>query len=213
MSHEFRTPLHAILSFSSYGIKEHVSAPPAQIKQYFEIMQKASERLTRLVDEVLDLAKLEHGEQMFVLARGDMVELASRSADMLRPLMLQKNITLAVDHKGTCIASCDHDKIGQVITNLLGNAIKFTPAGRKITVHTHTEESEHGPVAVFSVIDEGVGIPEDEKEMIFESFRQSSRTKTGAGGTGLGLAICKGIVEAHGGKIWAEISTAGRVPV
>jgi signal transduction histidine kinase len=208
MSHEFRTPLHAIISFSSYGIKEFESSERGQLKQYFELIQKGSERLGRLVNEVLDLAKMEQGEHMFLLKRGDLRELASRSADMVHPLLEDKNITLRFEHVGeAAMAVCDHDKIVQVLTNLLGNAIKFTPAGQGITLRTVTEGDTHVSV---SVIDEGIGIPEEEKEAIFESFRQSSRTNTGAGGTGLGLAICRGIIEAHNGTIWADNNDSGK---
>lgn len=205
MSHEFRTPLHAVISFAAYGIKEHETSPPSQLKQYFEFIQTSTERLCKLVNEVLDLAKLEHGEHKFLLKRGDMRELLKRAAESMEPLLKDKQLTLKLDMPSEPTpAVCDHDKIGQVLTNLIGNAIKFTPAGKSITLHTHAIADAVNPQVVVSVADEGVGIPEEEKELIFESFRQSSRTNTGAGGTGLGLAICRGIVEAHGGKIWAE---------
>jgi len=209
MSHEFRTPLHGIISFSVYGIKEYEQAARPQLKHYFELIHKSSERLSRLVNEVLDLAKLEHGGHRFMLQSGDMRELAARSAEMVRPLLQEKNITLVLDQAQDTAVVCDHDKIVQVITNLLGNAIKFTPPDKRITLHTHSLQGDQGVQVVLSVIDEGIGIPEGEKEMIFESFRQSSRTNTGAGGTGLGLAICRGIVEAHGGRIWAENNSTG----
>lgn len=210
MSHEFRTPLHAITSFSAYGIKEHEIAPRAQLKQYFEFVEKASQRLSRMVGVVLDLAGIEQGEQKLLLSRGDLCELVSRSVDMVQPLLREKSLTLQFDHEGAPMpAMCDHDKIAQVLTNLLSNAIKFTPEGKRITLSVHASGSDSNRQAVISIIDEGVGIPEEEKEMIFESFRQSSRTKTGAGGTGLGLAICRGIVKAHGGDIRAENNANG----
>lgn len=208
MSHEFRTPLHAIISFSSYGIKEHETTERGQLRQYFELIQKGAERLGRLVNEVLDLARLEHGEHNFTLKRGDLRDLVSRSADMVQPLLKEKSITLDVQHSSDdTTLVCDHDKIVQVVTNLLGNAIKFTPSGRQITVRTGSVDDHGNAQRIIAVVDEGVGIPEEEKESIFESFRQSSRTNTGAGGTGLGLAICRSIVRAHGGKIWAENNT------
>ncbi len=205
MSHEFRTPLHALISFSAYGIREYESAERSQLKHYFEIMQQGAGRLSRLVGEVLDLAKLEHGEHVFQLARTDMHELTSRAADLVEPLLKEKNIGLKLDCPDNHpLAVCDQDKIVQVITNLLGNAIKFTPTGRNITLRTSTLQGDTGPQVEVDVIDEGLGIPEEEKEVIFESFRQSSRTNNGSGGTGLGLAICRHIIGAHGGRIWAE---------
>lgn len=206
MSHEFRTPLHALISFSAYGIKEYEQAERPQLKYYFELIQKSSERLVRLVNEVLDLARLEHGGYSFQLEEGDLSELVSRSVNMVRPLLREKNITLALDQPEHLPVMCDEDKMTQVITNLLGNAIKFTPAGKRITLRTRSNEEQ----VTVSVIDEGIGIPEEEMETIFESFRQSSRTNTGAGGTGLGLAICRGIIDAHKGKIWAENNDNGQ---
>ncbi len=209
MSHEFRTPLHAIISFSAYGIKEHSTSPPDQLKQYFTLIQKSAERLSRLVAEVLDLASIEHGEHKFLLKRGDLRDLVVRSAEVVQPLLKEKNVTLRFDTPLPAMAMCDHDKIVQVITNLLGNAIKFTPAGPQHHACRASAANDNGQWAV-SVIDEGVGIPDQETETIFESFRQSSRTNTGAGGTGLGLAICRGIIQAHGGRIWAENNKDGR---
>ncbi len=210
MSHEFRTPLHAVTSFAAYGIREYETAPAAQIRQYFQFIQTSTERLCKLVNEVLDLAKLEHGEHKFLLKRSDMRELLTRSAETVQGLLKDKNITLKFDCPDEPVmAVCDRDKIVQVLTNLLGNAIKFTPAGSTITLHTHVEGEQSDAQVAVSVIDQGVGIPDDEKESIFESFRQSSRTNTGAGGTGLGLAICRGIVQAHGGRIWADNNENG----
>jgi len=210
MSHEFRTPLHAILSFSTYGIKEYEAAAPSQLKHYFELIQTGTERLSRLVNEVLDLAKLEQGEHRFLLQRVDMRALITRAVDMMRPLLQEKNLTLRFAPPAEPMpVLCDHDKIVQVMTNLLGNAIKFTPAGMGITLSLHSAGAENNRQAVVSVMDEGIGIPEKERETIFESFRQSSRTNQGAGGTGLGLSICRGIVDAHGGEIWAENNSQG----
>jgi len=205
MSHEFRTPLHALISFSSYGIREHLSAPAAQIKQYFELIQSGANRLSKLVDEVLDLARLEHGEHVFSFTRSDLRDAISASMEMMRSLAQDKHITLQCQaDEQAAYTVCDQDKIVQVITNLLGNAVKFSPQGGTITLALQRANLHDQPAISISVIDQGIGIPEEEKEMIFESFKQSSRTNTGAGGTGLGLSICRRIVEAHNGSIWAE---------
>ncbi len=210
MSHEFRTPLHAIISFASYGVKEHDSAARSQLKRYYELIQLGADRLSRLVGEVLDLAKLERGEHMFLMERGRISDITERASDVMKSLAEEKKLTLVFDHATPAATLvCDHDKIVQVITNLLSNAIKFTPAGKIITLHTHISNEDSGPQAIISVTDEGMGVPAGEEEMIFESFRQSSRTNTGAGGTGLGLAISRGIVTAHGGRIWAKNNVGG----
>ncbi|ETX00512.1 MAG: hypothetical protein ETSY2_38915 [Candidatus Entotheonella gemina] len=101
----------------------------------------------------------------------------------------------------------DPDKIRQVCRNLLSNAVKFSPESGAIICRLH-EQHQAGTV-LLTISDEGIGIPEDELETIFDRFVQSSKTRTGAGGTGLGLAICQGIVAAHNGRIWAQIRPAG----
>lgn len=200
ISHEFRTPLHAMISFSSYGIKETGASQPEELKRYFQIILKSSERLTRLVNEVLDLARFEHGQQVFIMERADMAELVQRSVESVRSLAQEKQITLDMEHEGDTRLVCDHDRTVQVVTNLLSNAIKFSPAESRIRVRCWREQDRVNVACA----DEGVGVPDFEKEQIFEPFRQSSQTNTGAGGTGLGLAICRGIVGAHGGRIWAD---------
>ena len=210
MSHEFRTPLHAIVSFACYGVAEHATAQSSQLKQYFELIQKGAERLGRLVNEVLDLARLEHGDHLFELRRGDMRDLLHRSEELVHPLLTEKQLKLRFDDEGSIAPIvCDHDKIVQVVTNLLSNAIKFTPVGGTITLHNAMLVENGEPMMEVSVIDEGIGIPAGEEEMIFESFRQSTRTNTGAGGTGLGLAICRNIIHAHNGRIFAVNNSNG----
>ncbi len=206
MSHEFRTPLHAIVIFSSYGVNEAKTAQRTELKQYFEQVMKAGERMGRLVNEVLDLASLERGTHMFTKRNTDLGELCRQVAESVMPLMKQKHISFTLDlEKEFFPVFCDGDKMIQVLTNLLGNAVKFTPAGKSVALRLRAEA---GHVSL-TVRDEGVGIPEEEKELIFDSFYQSSRTNTGAGGTGLGLAICRNIVTAHYGRIWAQNNTNG----
>lgn len=205
MSHEFRTPLHAMVSFSSYGIREYETAERSQLKQYFEMMQRGAQRLARLVDGVLDLAKMEQGEQMFAMQRANMVDICKRAAEAVESLLKEKTLTLNIQSSEPHVdVVCDQDKIMQVVINLMGNAIKFTPVGKSIAIDVSVTQLDHDRRVTVAVTDEGIGIPDDEVELIFESFKQSSRTDTGAGGTGLGLAICRNIVDAHNGKIWAQ---------
>lgn len=210
ISHEFRTPLHAMISFASYGIKEIETAERAELQRYFQIIMGSSERLTRLVNEVLDVARFEQGEHIFVLRRSDMAELLSRATETVRPLLRDKNIALTIERLADDVScTCDQDRIVQVITNLLGNAIKFTSKNSRLQIRYGKMQQEGSDSLFVSFIDEGVGVPEFEKEAIFEPFRQSSSTKTGAGGTGLGLAICRGIIRAHEGQIWVENNDSG----
>lgn len=209
MSHEFRTPLHAILSFSSYGEREYEDAPRTQLKQYFDIIRKATNRLARLVDEVLDLAKLEHGSGVFNLRTIKLEELVTRATEMMQPLLKEKNLQIQFNSNNQAEVHCDTDKVVQVITNLLSNAVKFSPENSTLHMAISSAQENNSDYWQFSLRDEGVGIPENERESIFESFQQSSRTRTGAGGTGLGLAICRNIIEAHGGRIWAKNNQDG----
>lgn len=208
ISHEFRTPLHALISFSAYGINEAENGDTEQLKQYFTIMEKSSERLTRLVNEILDISSMEAGELKLTTEIADLREPVSRAVESILPLMQEKNIAFHWEKPAQPYMVPFHfDKMEQVVTNLLGNAIKFTPPGKNITLTMEIDEKTDR--IVIAVRDEGIGIPEGEVESIFEFFQQSSRTNSGAGGTGLGLAICKGIVNAHGGKIWAQNNRKG----
>jgi signal transduction histidine kinase len=113
------------------------------------------------------------------------------------------------------LARCDAERIGQVVRNLLSNAVRFTGAGLSVTIALRGDQSiaaDDGTVydaALVSVVDEGIGIPEGELEAVFDKFVQSSKTASGAGGTGLGLAICREIVAHHGGRIWADNNAGG----
>jgi len=189
MSHELRTPLHSILSFASFGIKKYTKAKPEKLLDYFDIIKRSGKMLQELLDDLLNLAKLESGKTTFVFKPTDLVMLVKSVMNELEPLLSERNLSIRHEvHKFDGEVTLDADKIKQVLRNLLDNAIKFSPKGR-IRV---------------SVRDQGPGIPQDELEVVFDKFVQSSKTKTGAGGTGLGLAICHEIIDAHRGRIWAE---------
>jgi signal transduction histidine kinase len=110
---------------------------------------------------------------------------------------------------GSATASCDPQRIAQVLRNLVSNAIKFTPAGGEVGVHLQASVAGEPAVVRIGVEDTGVGIPEEELERIFEKFVQGTHTRNKAGGTGLGLAICREIATAHGGRVWAERRPGG----
>lgn len=206
MSHEFRTPLHGMINMANFGIKGAETEDPKAIKVYFEKIAKVTKRLTELVDGVLNISKMENGSEEFIMAPADIAEMLDIVAMEQQVLFDQKGLQLVYNKPDfdTHII-CQRGKIIQVIANLVGNAVKFTPTGKKITMSAKRE----GNKVYISVSDEGVGVPENELASIFEKFVQSTRTKTGAGGTGLGLAICRGIIHAHEGKIWAENNPGG----
>jgi PAS domain S-box-containing protein len=206
MSHELRTPLHSILSFASFGIKKYSSAKPEKLLDYFNRIKRSGKTLLELLDELLDLAKLESGKAMFVFEPADLGILLKSVRNELDTLLSERNLSLRHEmSKFDEKVSLDADKIKQVLRNLLDNAIKFSPEGEGIDVAICRVD---GSVRV-SVCDQGPGIPQDELEAVFDKFVQSSKTKTGAGGTGLGLAICHEIIAAHKGHIWAENRPGG----
>jgi len=215
MSHELRTPMHAILSFAQIGHGK--SGGDGKLHGYFERIRQSGERLLGLLDGLLDLSKLEAGRMALDIGRRDLAAIVREVAAELEPLMIARRIAFS-QADGPAMAAVDAARFGQVVRNLLANAIKFTPEGRRIAVGfapgllpAGRRASDHGELEAVAmrVSDEGVGIPEAELETVFDKFVQSSKTKSGAGGTGLGLAICREIVEAHRGTIHAEPNAAG----
>ncbi len=201
MSHELRTPMHAIMSFSRLGIKKIELWDKEKQTSNLDRIYKGGQRLSGLVNNLLDLSKLESGNADYNMKEVDVVSIIESARNEVESLASDKDVEIILSQpSGKTTAECDREKKHQVILNLLSNAIKFTPNGKKIQV----ECSEEGENIHLKVSDEGVGIPEDELESVFDKFIQSSKTKTGAGGTGLGLAISRQIVEDHHGKIWAE---------
>ena len=214
MSHELRTPMHAILSFASMASDKLNTAPSEKILHYLTRVQDSGTRLLGLVNDLLDLSKLESGKMTLTMKEDNLRNIVEKVASDCELLLKAKGLNIhRQEPERPSTLECDPVKIGQVVLNLLSNAIKFTPNGKTITVTIQPDAVSAGkrktdvgtlPALRLSVQDEGIGIPHDELKAVFDKFVQSSTTKTGAGGTGLGLAICKEIIEIHGGTIWAE---------
>ena len=205
MSHEFRTPLHGILSYARLGATRTGQAPNEKIINYFERIHQSGSRMADLVNDLLDLAKLEARRVDFALHRADMQVLVSRVQSDLAALLAQRHITLAVDTRtSSTVAMIDTQQFHHAIQNLLANAIKFSQNDGTITVGFSDAMIGRREALALSVRDHGIGIPPGEEERIFEKFVQSSATKTGAGGTGLGLAITLEIIRGHNGTITAR---------
>ena len=203
MSHELRTPLHGILSFAELGLERAATAPTDHIQHCFQVIVQSGQTLLVLLDNLLDLAKLEAGKTVFTFEPTDLRRLVTQVAAELEAWCRERDLTLEVlAAEPLPEVRLDAEKLRQVCRNLLSNAVKFSPEGGTITCHLHDERESETVVMLIS--DEGVGIPEEERDSIFDKFAQSSTTRTGAGGTGLGLAICREIVVAHAGRIWAE---------
>lgn len=215
MSHELRTPMHAILSFSKFGIRKITKVPTEKVLHYFTQINLAGNRLLALLNDLLDLSKLEAGRMIYKMEECDMKDVLKGSISELKPTINENGITVNIrDFDFSTLVYCDSHRIAQVFTNLLSNAIKFTPAGKSIEIAFNRASmiTDKGMLAEgleVNVLDEGIGIPKEELSSVFDKFIQSSKTKTGAGGTGLGLAICYEIISAHGGKIWAENNEKG----
>jgi PAS domain S-box-containing protein len=217
MSHELRTPMHAILSFARLGWQRAAPEPgdlAAKLAHYFSRIDESAERLLRLLNDLLDLSKLEAGRMHYELADHDPVALVNAVVQETAPLASAGQIRVRVASTLQDAAlRCDAVRMAQVVRNLLSNAIKFTSPGGEVLVRLEPLEPAAGAAAragvCLSVEDTGVGIPAAELESIFQKFVQSTRTRSKAGGTGLGLAICREIVQAHGGSIRAENRAEG----
>ncbi len=210
MSHELRTPMHAILSFAKFGLKKCATANEPAIEEYFGIINDSGQRLLGLLNDLLDLAKLESGKMILKKSPDDFLSVIERTKVELSPLLDERSIVLKTEVlTGNTNSIFDKQRMIQVLVNLISNSIKFSPKGSEICVTVMEGRSSSGAeVLRCSVGDEGPGIPTDELETVFEKFTQSAKTKSGAGGTGLGLPICREIVKAHGGHIWAENRTS-----
>ncbi len=206
MSHELRTPMHAILSYAKLGFSSDATNGAATYQKYFRNIHASGSRLLGLLNDLLDLAKLESGKMDFKKSPGDFADVIEQSQIELSPLLKDKNLTLTTEITANSTASVfDKQRMIQVVINLISNSIKFSPAGSGISVGVCDARMPDGSQALCcSAGDEGPGIPKIELEAVFDKFIQSSKTKSGAGGSGLGLSICREILKAHGGKIWAE---------
>ena len=164
-----------------------------------------------LLNDLLDLAKLESGKMEYVFNRIDLLKVITLIEAETETLVKEKGLTFKIINASMNSSTVmDQYRIGQVLRNLVSNAIKFTESGKTITIRVDDEQNDKEvEMLTLSVIDEGIGIPVNEIDAIFDKFAQSSKTKTGSGGTGLGLAICKEIIAGHNGRIAASNNPMG----
>jgi two-component system, sensor histidine kinase LadS len=215
MSHELRTPMHHILSFSRFGIDKIGKAPNDKIEHYFEMIKKSGIRLMNLLNNLLDLSKLEAGKMRFLMDKHNLVNIIEKTVAEFGSTLQESGVTLnIIEPDFSTDIICDVEKITQVTQNLLINAIKFTSSGKVINIRfeqykVFNSPSKNNSAILVTIQDEGIGIPKEEMKTIFDKFIQSSKTKSNAEGTGLGLAICHEIITAHHGKIWAENNPNG----
>lgn len=211
MSHELRTPMHAILSFSNMGSSRLEKVDRSKLGHYFERIRIGGNRLLLLLNDLLDLSKLESGKMEFIMEKHDLMEVINRAIQEVETLCWDKDLKIVVKPtEEKTVTYFDEEKMLQVVINLLSNAIKFTPNGKQITLFFDKDLSakpkgQHLATDLMTLVvdDQGLGIPPGEEAAIFDKFIQSSKTKTGAGGTGLGLSIVQEIIHAHNGYIIA----------
>jgi PAS domain S-box-containing protein len=210
VSHELRTPIHAILGYAQLGTKHSESDRSAQ---YFDKILSSGERLTLLVNDLLDLSKLEANGLKADIRTHDLRGMTLRAIDEMRVLADQKQIRIELLDEEVEPLPFDTDLMLRVMINLLSNAIKFSSANTRVTVTLQPRRADNDrPVSETEIIvtDTGIGIPEGELETVFEKFEQSELTRGNGNGSGLGLAICKEIVHLHHGQIWAVSPPTGQ---
>lgn len=201
VSHELRTPLTSIQSFSEILLRYEVDDADKR-RKFVGVIHSEAERLTRMINDLLDLSKIEAGRLELRTESLELEAVFSRALGTSQPLLHKKNLIMESDiEAGLLPVSADADSLHQVLTNLLANAVKFSPEGGKIRLSGRGK----GEFALISVADEGPGIPADRLEQVFDRFHQvRDPQKSHPLGTGLGLTISKEIVERLGGTIWVE---------
>lgn len=208
MSHEIRTPMNAILGFVQLLIRRRSKyALPDEVFQFIQSIHSSGKQLLNLINEILDLSRIEAGKLEIMKTDFNLREMIRDFCETYRQQAIQKGIlfTCELDPEVPVHIYSDQNKLTQILTNLIGNAIKFTPAGKNIFLDIKREDN----AILFQVIDQGIGISQDRLTTIFESFEQAEEsTALKYGGSGLGLAIVKKLVQLFDGEIWVD-STLG----
>ena len=200
LSHELRTPLTSIKGATDILFRKNACQDPS----YLEIIRKNTATLIRTTVDLIDFSKLEAGQLELYIRDISLVKVIKNVIDTQRVIAQKKGITFDFNMKAFIIVPADDYRLSQVLTNLLANAMRFSPPDGIITIRFNAMDQS----ACISVTDQGPGIPERYHRMIFDKFyqtpKQDSRAQIHKGSSGIGLAICKGLVEAHGGKIWVN---------
>lgn len=209
ISHELRVPLAAIKAMVE-TLQDGALSDREAAGRFLSRIDAEIDNLTQLVRELLELSRIESGQTELRLAPSDVNQLLRKATERLRAQAQQQAVQVAVEGlPGDPKVGLDEDRVGQVVLNLLHNAVKFTPSGGQVAVRARRDFDGATPVLSISVQDTGIGIPEEDLPRIFERFYKVDKARKRGEGSGLGLAIAKHIVQAHGGRIWAE-STEGK---
>jgi signal transduction histidine kinase len=201
MSHELRTPLNAIIGFSQVLRKRMFGEINAKQEEYLDDILSSGHHLLSLINDVLDLSKVEAGQVELEVATFSLREALERGVVMVREPAMKRGVQLSLElAPGADLVDGDERRLRQVVYNLLSNAVKFTPGGGRVVVASARADRE----VQVSVTDTGPGIASEDHERIFEEFQQTDVGVEQREGTGLGLALSKRLVELHGGRIWVE---------
>ena len=208
VSHELRTPLTSIIGFVSFILDGKAGAINDRQRNSLARVQRQSKRLAALINDLLDISRIESGRIQMDQAPISLLEIVTQRIEEIRPQADEKSIQLVLTAPESVSQILgDEARIGQVFTNLIGNAIKFTPNNGEVNIKVEAD----GNLLHVEVIDTGPGIPPEERQKIFDKFYQLSDISTRQqGGSGLGLSISKSIVEAHGGKLWIDDGNQGK---
>lgn len=203
VTHELKTPLVPIKGYVDMLLSEHVGSLNAAQRQKLEVVKNSTQNLLKIVYDLLEVQKIELGQLKLTKEMHDLSKIIKESIEKMKADINRYGITITTDLCENLNCLCDSMRTEQVLTNLLTNAIKFSPKGNgKIHVKLFREDDTHARIVVK---DNGIGIQKDKLDKIFLKFYQTDTSLTREkGGSGLGLAISKGIIENHGGKIWAE---------
>jgi signal transduction histidine kinase len=206
MSHELRTPLNAIIGFSEVLVQGMFGVTNEKQTEYLHDILESGRHLLSLINDILDLSKIEAGRMELERADFDLPGAIENALVLVRERAIRRGIGLGskID-KRLGMISGDERKVKQVLLNLLSNALKFTPEGGQIDVAARL----HDDLAEVSVADTGIGIAPTDQDTVFEEFRQVGTADKKAEGTGLGLTLSRKFIELHGGKIWVQ-SELGR---
>ena len=195
VSHEIKTPIHNITNIAAILHEQIYPIIDQEAKDLLDALKDSSYKLWGLCTNLLDLSKFKNGDQILNIKRHNIIKIVN---DLLQEFQ-RDNISLRITQTFGKVVYCDAERMTQVLRNLIQNAIQY---GKNKQIEISLSDYDQNSIKL-EVSDHGIGIPPGELEVIFNSFEQSSRTKTKAGGTGLGLAICKKIIELHHGRIWA----------
>ena len=204
VSHELRTPLASIRA-SAETLQDGAMEDPEAARQFLGRITDNAERMSELVQDLLDLSRLESGEVSLNLAPVDVTRVVAEAVETYREQARAKGVSLvAAEGSGAVEATADESRLQQVLSNLVENAVKFTPSGGEV----HVELERRGRWLEVRVLDRGFGVAVEDMPHVFERFYKADRAQD-QGGTGLGLAIAKHIVQSHGGRIWVESRDGG----